>query len=59
MHLTLHTATLSKNHYLLFDLQNIKINENAQQFLSQMDYEKCTFATWLKLRLIMGLQKSL
>ena len=59
MHLTLHTATQSENHYFFLTGKNIKIYKNAQCFPSQMDNEKYTFATWLKLSLILALQKSL
>ena len=42
-----------------FTDKNMKINENAWCFPSQMDNKKYTFATWLKLSLILALQKSL
>ena len=60
IYLTLHTQRLkAKINTFVLMAKNIKINKNIRQFLSQMDSEKCTFATWLKLSLILAPQKSL
>ena len=57
MHLRLYTATRSDKCYFFLIVKNIKIIENTQQFLSQMDCEMTKNCNTMQYGLKMASQK--